>query len=470
MSQYWTTQSTQEGGNTFKHSGDRNVEFFSKAGSMFEKTRPFYGRREEVDILKLYKESWVENRIIAFKLMLWLRDCRGGAGNRSGFRQVLNWMAIENPVWVSANLHWVPVVGRWDDLRALFGTPLEKEAAEMWAYELKKGNVLAAKWCDRSDRPVRLVMGMKIGDFRRFLANLRKEQIVEHKMCSNDWSKIAYETVPSVAMARYTKAFAKNDADRFSQFKESVVRGEKTVNASVLFPHDCVRTSRFGDAEMADAQFEALPNFMEDGDYTMVISDTSGSMDKIVGGQVRAVDISQGMALYCSAKMPEDSPFYKRFIAFCSEGEFKDWRGQTFSQAVRNRRIFNGAIGSTRIDKALETILEIAQINDIPQRLMPKTLLIVSDMQFHQGGVEGSGTEVQKALTKWDLAGYEKPKIVYWNTDGYAGSPETADAFGAGLVSGFSPSVLGAVFKGDDFTPRGIMLRALEKYEICVPE
>jgi hypothetical protein len=466
MDNYWTT--TYNGARTYSHSGDGNVEFFSKAGSIFDKSVPYY--REQTSVLNLFMDSWAENRIVSMKLMLWLRDCRGGAGNRSGFRKILTWMAVMNTEWVRQNIHWIPVVGRWDDLKALFGTPLEGTAGAYWASALIKGDALAAKWCDRSYYPVRMAMKMKVGEFRRFLAGLRKSHIVEHKMCSGEWENIAYNTVPSVAMSRYTKAFQKNDAERFDEFKSSLVKGETTVKAGVLFPHDCVRTSQNGDTTIADAQFDALPNYMEDGDHTMVIADSSGSMNSIVGGSVKAIDVSMGMALYCSGKMPEESPFYRRFVAFESESELKDWRGMTFSQAIRNRRIFNGAMGSTRIDRALNTILDIAVRKDVPQYLMPKTLLIVSDMQFDDG-VRGDSTQVENSLKRWVEAGYEIPKIVYWNTRGYAGSPAMDGMKNTGLVSGFSPSILKAVFKGDDFSPRGIMMKALEKYnEIVIPE
>jgi hypothetical protein len=469
MQNYWTV--THNNGIQYRDSGDANVDFFSKAGSMFQMSRPFY-READTDILTMFENSWIENRVVSMKLLLWLRDCRGGAGNRSGFRKILNWMALNHTEWVRQNIHWIPAVGRWDDLRALYDTPLEKIAGQFWSSALIKGDVLAAKWCDRSDYPVRKAMDLKIGDFRRFLAGLRKSKIVEHKMCSGEWDKIAYNTVPSVAMSRYTKAFQKNDAERFEQYKSDLSTGKETVKADVLFPHDCVRTANHGDRKIADAQFDALPNHMEDGEHTMVIADSSGSMSQIVGGQVRAIDVSTSMALYCSSKMPEESPFYKRFVAFGSEGELKDWRGMTFSQALRDRRIFDGYVGSTNIHAALDTILNIAVNKDIPQRLMPKTLLIVSDMQFDGGGVQhNSGTEVETALLKWNEAGYEIPKVVYWNTAGYAGNPARELQKDVGMVSGFSPSILKAVFKNDDFTPRGIMMKALEKYnEIVIPE
>ena len=100
---------------------------------------------------------------------------------------------------------------------------------------------------------------------------------------------------------------------------------------------------------------------------------------------------------------------------------------------------------------------------------MPTTLLIISDMQFHPYSVKSEKTVVNASLGKWRDAGYKIPKIIYWNTAGYAGSPETVKGTNIALVSGFNTAILKAIFSGVDFSPRSIMERAIEKYEIRIP-
>jgi len=456
---------TKEGAETYEHSLNHALEFFSKAGSLFERKGETFYEGEET-ALSLFQKTWIVDKELSMKLLLWLRDCRGGAGNRSGARACYKWLADTDPNWLIANVDWLPQVGRWDDLRVLFGTEVEKEAVKCWGDAIVEGNVLAAKWADRSDRPLREFFHLTEGAFRWRLANIRKNHIVEHKMCAKNWREVDYPTIPSVAMARYTNAFGRNDAERFNKYKEKLAKGETTVHASVLFPHDCVRTVKHGDKDIANAQFNAMPDFMEGTDERIiVISDTSGSMTSSVSGIIEAVDISQGMALYCSAKISKDNPFHKKFIAFCSESEFKNWDGMEFSEAVMNTDIFDRAVGSTRIDKALDLILSTARYFNITQEQMPTALIIVSDMQFHQGA-DNSGTEVEKCLREWDAFGYNRPKIVYWNTAGYAGSPDVANSNNVALISGFSPAVLKSLFKGEDFSPVAIMMQALEKYYI----
>lgn len=461
---------TNEGANAYEFALDHAVEFFSKSGSRFSNRSGFYENEETA--LSLYQKIHIVDPHLAIRLAFWCRDCRGGAGNRSGFRDIIRWIAENDSKWLRENIHLIPLYGRWDDLRVLFGTELEADAARFWVDALVKRNVLAAKWADRSDAPLRKFLGWKIGKFRRFLASIRSSHIVEHKMCSNEWQNINYEHVPSVAMARYTKAFQRNDEERFKEYKESLKRGTAKVHADVLFPHDCVRTVNHGDREIADAQFDALPNYMENSnERILVLCDTSGSMGSPVsrGSSVSAIDVSMGLALYCSSRVPKESPFHKRFIGFESESKFNNWEGMSFSDAILNREIFDGAIGATRIDTALKLILKTAKFFNIPQELMPTTLLIVSDMQFHQGS-DTDDTEVERELKEFVNAGYEKPKIVYWNLSAYAGQQATANMKNVALVSGYSPSILKAIFGGQDFSPKAIMLRAIEKYEVVVPE
>jgi hypothetical protein len=461
---------THEGATQFEHSLDHAVEFFSKAGSVYADSESFYEGEESA--LSLFQKSWIVEPDTTMKLLFWLRNCRGGAGNRSGFRECLKWLANNDPKWPAANLHLVPHYGRWDDLRALYGTELELDAASFWATALKKQEVLAAKWADRSDKPIRRILEMKIGDFRRYLAKIRRPHIVEHLMCTGQWKEIEFGKVPSVAMSRYSKAFIRHEEERFQAFKDAVEKGEEKIHAGTLFPHDCVRTVLNGDAQTGDLQFAALPNYMDTGEKIMMICDTSGSMSTPVSASssVRAVHVSMGLSLYCSAKMPADSPFHKKFVAFCSEGKFVDWGKYRFSEALGNHEIFDGAVGATRVDKALDLILNTAKFFHIGQELMPTMLCIVSDMQFHNGVEEGNGTPVNAAMKRWEDAGYKRPAIVYWNVAGYAGSPDTVKSENTALISGFSPATLKAVFAGEDFTPRGVMEQALREYEIIIPE
>lgn len=116
----------------------------------------------------------------------------------------------------------------------------------------------------------------------------------------------------------------------------------------------------------------------------MVLADTSGSMDQKIAGDINAMDVCKGLTLYCSDRLGKENPFYRKFIQFCDEGKLTDWKKYDFTTAL-NGRIFNGAVGSTRIDKALNMLLSMGTMFNATAEQMPTVLLIISDMQFSQG-------------------------------------------------------------------------------------
>lgn len=483
----------------YDNCGDALVEFFGKAGSLFKNKESYYGN--ENTALGLFQPAFKQDNLLAVKLAMWLRDCRGGAGNRSGFRDVIGWLANNYPAWVSANIDLIPQVGRWDDMVALFGTPCESQAIERWATAILNKDGLACKWVPREKNnkeiyhKIRKFMKMDPKSLRKFLSENTK--VIETAMCQGDWERIEYNHVPSVAMARSANAFTRHDPKRFAEWKASLATpdSENKVNAAVLFPHDCLRTMRaelsnaqhdgyyhwsrarktgseqYEDSDLANAQFAALPDYM--GGNTMrilTISDFSGSMSCKAGSptsSITALDISLSLALYCSDRLGKDNPFYRKFIPFSDDARFVDWKNETFSVAAQKHN--DGFCGGTNIHLALNNTLAGAKMFSVPKDKMPNCLLILSDMQFNRAGND-SETAVEASLKKWEEAGYDRPKIIFWNLAGYDGSPTYLKLHkNEILVSGFSPSLFKAILGGQDFSPRAVMERAIEKYNVVAP-
>ena len=457
---------TENGAVQYASTFNKHLDFFSKAGSAFVR-KGKATHSNGVTALELFKAMWDaedgDKNELAFKLLMWCRDCRGGAGNRSGSRDVIRWLGDVAPEWIEKNIDFIPELGRWDDLKALYGTKSERVALKKWAIGLVDGNGLAFKWAGRKDFRLRGYMGMSPKDFRMML--VAGTNVVETAMCAKKWNIIDFAKVPSVAMARYAKAFARNCVTSFETFKKKVENGEAKINASVVFPHDLVNAVRHGDKQTADLQWNALPNFLEGtGQRVMAIADTSGSMCHGLSGSIQPIDVSQALALYCSDKIGEGNPFYRKYMQFCDETNLTDWKGKKLSEVVDNRQYFNEVIGNTNISKALTTLLKLGQMWNVPKDQMPNTLLIISDMQFdHQ---VSNSTPVEAELRKWEQAGYEVPKVVYWDVVPHSGSPANKNSENCGLVSGFSPAILKSVLNGKDFSPIGIMLEALSKYKV----
>ena len=123
------------------------LDFFSKAGSLMEKRDSFYG--DKVNATELFVDAFVTDVYKSMQLAMWLRDCRGGSGNRSAAGDIFFWVADNFPEWINANIHLIPEIGRWDDLIYVMGTQCEDMAVKYWAEAIKSGNGLAAKWAPR---------------------------------------------------------------------------------------------------------------------------------------------------------------------------------------------------------------------------------------------------------------------------------------------------------------------------------
>lgn len=482
-----------------EHSNDHQLEFFSKAGSLMVKSKngkgtSFYGQGSETTALALFQPMWmlpgIENKALALQLLFWLRDPRGGAGNRSGFRECLRWLAAQcgtssdqaGATWLGVNLTRIPGWGRWDDLAELYGTCLERLAAGIWTEAIMRGDHLACKWAKVDMVPLQRALRINEHGLRKLIVPPRST-IVERAMCSGEWATVDYSKIPSKAMNMYTKAFRVHDAVRFEEYKTALARGDKGVkiNATTLFPHDCVKQARTGDEAIAEAQFKALPDFIGSTDRRiMVLADRSGSMSDVVVSDVTRDMVAVALALYCSDRLGTTNPFYRQYLEFSSEPVWVDWRGESFVKTCWQG--MNGYAGTTDIQKALDMMLASAVAWKLPVDQMITTLVIVSDMQFdgysadsgHYSpyGIACCGTDktvIERCMQQWEAAGYRRPNIVYWNLAGYAGQPAKVDTPNTALVSGFSPSILKSLLSGIEVSPREVMLQAIAKYQVDIP-
>lgn len=471
------TSKTGNGAPAHEHSNDNLLEFFSKGGSI-RSGKTYYSAIAE-DITKLFKTAWrSSDPVNCMKLLFWCRNCRGGAGNRQVFKDCVKWLADTDPSWVKANIHLIPHYGRWDDLAIFYGTECETAALDLWAGALISDNKdvtpLAAKWADRQDAKLRKHMEMGPKAFRKFVVS-RTGGTVETAMCSGNWEAIDFSKIPSVAGARYRKAFKKHQEARYNTWCLGL-KDTKKVNASVLFPHDIIRTIKSTNDQdaafstLVETMFENMPNYISDPTVKiMPICDFSGSMDTKVSGSISAMDVCTGLGLYCSDRLGKENPFYRKLIPFSTTSKLVSWKNMGLLEAVR--KIPNGYCGSTNIAHALDNLLESAEMWNVKPEDMVTTLLIMSDMQWDNGGTVGSDESViNSCLKKWEKAGYKKPSIVYWTLHAYSNQQATKNERGVAMVSGFSPSILRTALGDASMTPMKVMMETLAAYEVVTPE
>lgn len=102
-----------------------------------------YRKRSDEDVILLFKNAFEENAELALKCLFYIRDCRGGQGERRFFRVCMKWLAENYPEVAKRNLEYIPIYGRWDDLYLFVDTPLEKDAFNL----IKKQLILDMEDC-----------------------------------------------------------------------------------------------------------------------------------------------------------------------------------------------------------------------------------------------------------------------------------------------------------------------------------
>ena len=68
-------------------------------------------------------------------------------------------------------------------------------------------------------------------------------------------------------------------------------------------------------------------------------------------------------------------------------------------------------------------------------------------------------TNLQNLKNMYTDAGYELPKLVFWNLNSRTKNvPVRYNEQGVALVSGFSPSIMKSILSANEFSPKQIML------------
>jgi len=192
---------TANGMKALKSTASNCVDLFFKIGASRGK-----------NIIPQFTAAYVEDMHVAMRIAQWARDVRGGAGERQLFRDILMYLDKNDPDAAVALIRKVPELGRWDDLLLPFTSNVVKDFAySMIRDALNNGNGLCAKWMPRKGEQaaeLRSYLGWTPKYYRKRLVELTN--VVETAMCANKWDNINFNHVPSVASARYKKAFARH--------------------------------------------------------------------------------------------------------------------------------------------------------------------------------------------------------------------------------------------------------------------
>jgi hypothetical protein len=466
------TTLTENGALTLDKSGSKVLDFYATGGAL--------RTRSDAEIVNKFVAAFDEDALLALKTLFYLRDIRGGQGERKVFRVCVKWLAQNRPTAFLNNIENVTKFGRWDDVFEAFDTKSEAAMVQVIKKQLAADArqsddtklTLLAKWMpsintsSKETRQLahRFTKAFKVtpAKYRKTLSGLRSRlNVVEAKMSAGEWTVINFEHVPSKANLLYKKAFSKHEPVRYTQFIKDVQSGEKKINSSTLFPYEVIRDVEKGmydgtSKDTLNALWNALPDYLTDNPHNgLVMPDVSGSMSGL------PMQVSISLAIYFAQR---SKGFFKdHFIEFSSNAELVRVTSSNIVDAYTQLSRANWGM-STNLQAAFDKILDAAVRNRLSQEDLPSVLYIISDMEFNQACGSNTLTNFEVIKRKYKAAGYTIPVICFWNVNARNDqSPVTKDQNGTTLVSGCSPSIFSQVVSGTTVTPYDFMMQTLDK-------
>lgn len=466
---------TENGAKTNASSKSAVLDFFALGGAL--------RNRDAKDVIDIFTKALSEDRLLAFKVLFYLRDIRGGQGERRTFRIIVSYLASHHPELLKENLHLISEFGRWDDIYCTINSPLERTAFNLIGEQLKKDNEsdkpsLLAKWVKSENtssptsraiaKKLRKHLGWSSKAYRKTLSALRKKlSIIETKISNKEWSDIDYSKVPSKAVFQYKKAFWRNDGDRYAEFLGKVETGEAKLNTGTLYPYDIVRPILYNspkpqELKTLDVTWKNLPNYVEEPENSIVVADVSASMTWEQNGLALAVCLS--LAIYFAER--NEGAYKDHFITFTNNPTFQKIQGVTLEEKIRNLAGAN-IHGGTNLQGVFDLILSTSIKANVSKEAMPKRVYIISDMEFDQACYDNKLSNFKAIDRKYKAAGYERPNLVFWNVNARSDqTPVVATDDGTFMVSGCSPSIFKSVMASKASSPYDMMMEVLnqEKY------
>ena len=481
---------TENGAVTHKSTRSDLLDMFAMGAAM--------RTRSNEDVILMFRKAFAENPVYALKCLFYIRDVRGGQGERRFFRVALKDLATQNPAAAARNLELVPEFGRWDDLYIFVGTPLEAQAFAFMKKQLAldvqcKTPSLLAKWLKSENtssadsralaNKTRIAFGMSHKEYRKTLSILRERiNVLERLMSAGKWDEIEFDKIPSRAGMIYRNAFARHDIERMKSEKEVIsyeafAKDTSTkVNAKVLYPYECVAEAvkaagmsgygySFGRTNYANADtnramvnkyWDNLADYFNGASFNgLAVVDTSASMR---GSDASApINVAISLGMYCAEKAK--GPFAGHYVSFSRTPKLITVEGTDFVDKVK--RIYQTNLcENTNIEATFDMLLNTAIANRCSQDDLPQNIVIISDMEFDQGTRQGYyadphsinshnvETVMEGVARKWAAHGYKMPHLIYWNVQARQANIPMLGNGPISYVSGFSPSIFQTIMTG----------------------
>ena len=401
-----------------------------------------------------------EDPILTLKYLFYLRDVRGGRGERDNFRINFETYINEYPEIAKRNLHLIPKYGRWDDLiYCCYKTALEKEMFELISKQLKEDvnsdtPSLLAKWIPTENcsslwraeiaKDIRRYLKLSPKQYRQMISALRtKLDILEKKMSNNKWEEIDINKIPEKAKKMYKKALKR---------KKIVDSNKKIIDINNLYPYEYLSNIDVLNRQEIEDKWKGKEKKTDK--KVLCILDTSKSMDEKVFSNIRIIDIATTITMYHAEY--NEGTFKNKYINFSERPKLVDIEGIDFIDKIQR-------ISSNDLNENLnlhDVFKLIKDVND--KENIPDQILIISDNDIYTNTYCRSNESlniIETIKLEWEAEGLIFPEIIYWEANNNIQSIEIKNDY-ISYIKGVSPIIFNGLLEG--LNSEEIMLKKLE--------
>lgn len=469
------------------------VDYFSKCAT--------YRNRTLSEVYANVSKCWDTSPTLTIQIVFYMRmisrktkgffmseTVQKGQGARDEFRKAIIWLSLYQRESFYKNLWLIPVIGTWKDL--WHDDVINTLDTEKVYILVQKGindeynKDLIAKYLPRirsasnvkNERHTRLNtwafglckhLGWTPKEYRTFKSTGQAHDF-QRKMSSGFWDEIDFKKIPGKALFQLVTTKGKDGLTTFQRhgLEEKYIAWleQQPVAKFTGYVYELFKAVQEKEMTLAqkmtyDKQFEGLIQLAKqdkgglEGNVWCAL-DTSGSMtwETLDNKGTQPYDVCLALGIYFSTL--NEGAFHKSVVAFNSTSKDVQLKG-SFTDMVHQTKQIHG-MGSTNFQSVIDLMVKIRKsAPTIPIEDYPKTLLVVSDMQFNP--VKGNHTTNYKMMIEKLEAVFpdefvENFRVIWWWVTGRgADFPSDAADTGVTMMGGFDGASISLVLGGEGF-------------------
>lgn len=406
-----------------------------------------YLQSEKSNIPQLFhyiKKSCETNIIETIILVFKIRDCRYGKGQRKIGRFLFIWLMLNYPEHFIKVCNLIPIFGRWDDLfylislntddinflnnnyisnikniklieeikNKLLYLTIENLENDLYNMNCNKNISYCAKWfpSEKSSAEKKFKIFKKVCNIlnispktlrKKYITPLRAYlEIVENKMCKNDWDYINFKNVTSVSLVKYKKAFENNCKVEFDNFNKSKLCLKK------MYPYEII--NKIIQKKSTNVVLETIwKQFFKNITHmskTIFCIDNSPSM--------KSFNYYLTISFALSVSENYKGIFKNKLLNFSNNPEFYNIIDNNLYHKYNQIKNIDWS-GTIDFNKIYDLILNKCLENKISSLEVPENLFIITDISYDVCNT--IKTDFKYIDKKYNTYNYKKPKIIFWN-------------------------------------------------------